>query len=242
MMKEEELYLPIKQYFQEFGYSVDGEVGSLDILCEKNGQYIAVELKNDLNFKVFLQAAKQQKMFEHVFIGCWTPKNCRSRGFLDKIYLLQRLGLGLIFVSKRTQSVTVFCEPIVHSIEAYTSRNKRKKAVLLREFNARKTKSNLGGVHKKKLITAYKENSLLVLNYLYEHGPSKASDVKKAIGVENAYTILYRNHYTWFEKIDQGIYALSQNGKETYLKDYAFIVELVKIDQQRRCEEKNETV
>lgn len=236
-MREEELFEPIKQYFQEFGYVIDGEVGHLDVLCEKDGQFIAVELKNDLNFKVFLQAAKQQKLFEHVFIGCWTPKNCRSRVFLDKVYMIQRLGLGLILVSKRTKVVTVFCDPIQHPLESYLKRNKRKKEMLIREFSNRKTKSNSGGINKTKLVTAYKENSLLVLNYLNEFGPSKASIIKKTIAVDNAYSILYQNHYNWFEKVDTGIYGMSVMGKEAFINEMKLIEELVQFIANKQKEE-----
>jgi len=234
-MKEEELFQPIKAYFQEFGYTVDGEVGHLDALCEKNGQFIAIELKNELNFKVFMQAAKQQKLFEHVFIGCWTPKNIRSRAFQDKLYLLHRLGLGLILVSTRTKEATVFCEPIVHSLNDYKQRNKRKKEHIVQEFTLRKTRSNSGGVHKKKLMTAYRENCLLVVGYLYAHGPSKAATIKKDIWVNNAYTILYQNHHGWFERIEneKGLYALSQQGIEVYYEQQNLIEQLDTINQSQ---------
>jgi len=212
---------------------VDGEVGHLDALCEKNGQFIAIELKNELNFKVFMQAAKQQKLFEHVFIGCWTPKNIRSRAFQDKLYLLNRLGLGLILVSARTKEAAVFCEPVVHSLNDYKQRNKRKKEHILQEFSMRKTRSNSGGVHNKKLVTAYKENCLLVVSYLYTNGPSKAARIKKEIWVNNAYTILYQNHHGWFEKIEneKGLYALSQLGIEVYYEQLSLIEQLDTINR-----------
>lgn len=237
-MREEDLFIPIKTYFESFGYQIDGEVGHLDMLCEKDGNFLAIELKNDLNFKIFMQAAKQQKMFESVFIGCWTPKNLRSKAFLDKVYLLNRLGIGLIFVSFRTKAVTVFCEPIQHPLTQYKQRNRRKKEQIIKEFSSRRMKANSGGVHKKKLITAYRENSLIILAYLMLFGPSKASRIKQAIGIENAYSIVYQNHYQWFEALGKGVYQITDKGKEQYRIEEKLIKELYDLQVQTMNEEK----
>lgn len=238
-MREEDLFLPIKLYFEAFGYNIDGEVGHLDMLCEKDGQFIAIELKNDLNFKIFMQAAKQQKLFESVFIGCWTPKNLRSRAFSDKVYMLNRLGIGLILVSARTKEVTVFCEPIEHSISSYTARNRSKKNRMVQEFTARRMKNNTGGIHNKKLVTAYRENSLIVLGFLFEHGPSKASTIKKLMHINNAYAIVYQNHYDWFEKVDNGVYNLTQKGVAAFEAEKELICRLISFQQQKVNEELN---
>lgn len=236
-MREEDLFLPIKNYFEAFGYNIDGEVGHLDMLCEKDGQFLAIELKNELNFKIFIQAAKQQKLFESVFIGCWTPKNLRSKAFADKIYLLNRLGIGLILVSSRTKAVNVFCEPIEHPISSYKTRNRQKKKRMLQEFAARRTKSNTGGIRNTKLITAYRENSLIVLGYLYENGPSKASVIKKHMKIDNAHAIVYQNHYKWFEKVGNGVYYLTQLGTEAYENEKELIIRLNSMVQQKIDEE-----
>lgn len=72
---------------------------------EKDDESVAVELKVTLDFKAVQQAALRRKITDHVFIGIFKPKNMNSHSFKDKTYLLKRLGIGLIVVSKRSKMV-----------------------------------------------------------------------------------------------------------------------------------------
>lgn len=47
----------------------------------------------------------RQKITDFVYIGIFRPKDLRSSSFRDKLYLLKRLGIGLIVVSKRSKIV-----------------------------------------------------------------------------------------------------------------------------------------
>ena len=93
---EKDLYPPVRAFFEGLGYSCDGEVENMDLYMEKDGLNAAVEFKQKLDFRVVQQAALRQKVCDAVFIAVPQPGDLRSRAFRDKLYLLQRLGIGLI--------------------------------------------------------------------------------------------------------------------------------------------------
>lgn len=210
---EKDLFEPIKHYFEEIGYVCDGEVNEIDLYMEKEDECVAVELKQTLDFKALQQAALRQKLTDKVYIGIYKPKDLFSRAFKDKIYLLKRLGIGLIVVSKKTNAVEIVNEPIVSELSAFQTRNKKKKQALSKEFNKRRAKNNTGGVHQTKLITSYREDALLVLDALMEYGGEASTrDIRKLSGIEKTTSILYQNHYGWFENVKTGVYRVSKKG------------------------------
>ena len=209
---EKDLFKPIKKYFEEQGFECDGEVDGIDLYMEKDGQAVAVELKVSLDFKVVMQAALRQKLVPYVYIGTFAVRNTRSALFRDKLYLLKRLGIGLILVTKSTKAISVLCDPAEVDLQD-TSSSIRKRKHLQREFSGRRTHLNTGGVSKQKLITSYREDALLVLNALAElGGEASPADVKKQCGIERAYGILYNNHYGWFKHIEKGTYCITDSG------------------------------
>lgn len=210
---EKELFSPIKKYFEAFGYVCDGEVKDIDLYMEKGDESVAVELKQTLDFKSVQQAALRQKVTDYAYIGIFKPKDLHSRSFQDKLYVLKRLGIGLIVVSKRSKNIEIVSEPVVSELSAFQKSNKRKKAALSREFQKRKTKSNIGGVNGTKLITSYREDALLVLDAMLELGGEASSrDIRKISGIENTTKILYYNYYGWFSHSGKGRYRVEDSG------------------------------
>lgn len=210
---EKDLFNPIKKYFENYGYICDGEVNDIDLYMEKDGESIAIELKQTLDFKSVQQAALRQKITDHVYIGIFKPKDLYRGSFQDKLYILKRLGIGLIVVSKRSKNIEIVSEPVVSELSVYQRSNKNKKKALSEEFQKRKSKNNIGGVHGTKLITSYREDALLVLDALLELGGKASSrDIHKLSGVEKSTSIMYNNHYGWFIRGEKGIYSVSDNG------------------------------
>ena len=210
---EKELFDPIKKFFEAQGYVCDGEVQDIDLYMEKGDESVAVELKVTLDFKAVQQAALRQKVADTVFIGIFLPKNLRSRSFRDKVYLLNRLGIGLLTYSKGSGRVEIIAEPVVHELSSYRRRNAKKKISLSGEFQKRTLKSNTGGVHRTKLITSYREKALLVLDALCElGGTASTKQIKQESGVADTTAILYKNYYGWFENTGRGTYRLLDDG------------------------------
>lgn len=210
---EKDLFVPIKQYFEELGYLCDGEVNDIDLYMEKERTSVAIELKRTLDFKAVQQAALRQKITDTVYIGIFYPKDLYSRSFRDKIYLLKRLGIGLIVVSPKTKIVKIINEPVVSELSSFQKNNKRKRKALSEEFQKRKTKTNTGGVHGTKLITSYREDALLVLDAMMElGGEATTKQIRMLSGVEKSTTILYHNYYGWFSNVKKGIYKVIEPG------------------------------
>lgn len=210
---EKDLFLPIKEYFEQFGYSCDGEVNDIDLYMEKGEENVAVELKEKLDFKAVQQAALRQKTVDRVFIGIFKPRDLFSSSFKDKVYLLKRLGIGLILVSKRSFTVEIFSEPEVTELAAFVSHNKGARKALSEEFRKRKVKVTTGGVKGTKLITGYREEALSVLDALMElGGEGTAKDVREISKVPKSRNIMYDNHYGWFEPVSRGKYKVSEAG------------------------------
>ena len=210
---EKDLFQPIKQYFEALGYVCDGEVNDIDLYMEKGAESVAVELKQTLDFKAVQQAALRQKITDFVYIGIFRPKDLRSGSFRDRLYLLKRLGIGLIVVSPKTFRVEVVNEPVVCELSSFQRRNSRKRRALSSEFQKRKTKNNTGGVHATKLITSYREDALLVLDAMMElGGECSTREIRALSGIEKTTAILYHNYYGWFENVKKGVYRVTEPG------------------------------
>ncbi len=210
---EKDLFAPIKKYFEQYGYVADGEVNDIDLYMEKGDESVAVELKVNLDFKSVQQAALRQKLVDTVFIGIFKPSDLNSRSFKDKIYILKRLGIGLIVVSKRSHTVEIVSEPVASELDNLKASNKRKKRALSEEFQKRRTKNNIGGVRGTKLITGYREDALLVLDTLAElGGEAKTKQIRELSGIQKSTDIMHDNFYGWFVNVGRGVYKICQAG------------------------------
>ena len=225
---ERDLFLPIKTYFENFGYVCDGEVKGIDLYMENGEKNVAVELKQTLDFKSVQQAALRQKITDIVYIGIFKPKDIYSSAYKDKLYLLKRLGIGLIVVTKRGQTVEIVSEPIVTELSSFQKRNVGKRKALSEEFHKRKTKNNIGGVNGTKLITGYREDALLVLDALIAlAGEGSSRKVREVSGVANATRIMYQNYYGWFCNVSTGYYKVTETGRNA-LEEFSGVIAALK--------------
>lgn len=221
---EKDLFLPIKSYFESFGYLCDGEVNDIDLYMEKEAQSVAVELKTTLDFKSVQQAALRQKITDTVFIGTFRPKDMNSHAFKDKLYLLKRLGIGLIVVSKRTGTVEIVSEPVISELSSYQKHNTGKRNALSAEFQRRKAKNNTGGVHRTKLITSYREDALMVLDALCAlGGEASTKNIRELSKIPRTTAILHDNYYGWFEHVKKGTYRLREEGYDA-LEEFEYVL------------------
>ncbi len=212
-VKESDLFLPIKRIFTEDGYQGDGEVAGIDLYLEKDGRSTAVELKKELDFRAIQQAALDQKTCDFVYIGIFRPKDLFSGRTQDKLYLLKRLGIGLICVSRRTGAAEILLDPVVSELSAFQVRHKGDTAAVRTEFKNRRVKNNTGGVNKTRLMTAYKEESLLILQALNSlGGQAGCRQVRELSGCAKSTDILYHNYHGWFENVSKGVYRISDKG------------------------------
>jgi hypothetical protein len=204
-MPETDLYLPVKAHLESQGYEVKAEVRNCDVLAIRGTESpVIVELKQSFSLALLYQAMDRLTMTEHVYIAVARSKRSVAASALK---LCRRLGLGLIIVSS-AGSLEVLADPV-----PYTPRqNVKKRGLLLREFNARNGDPNVGGSTRKPLMTAYRQDAMKCASHLKDSGPSRIRDVKSATRVDRAPSIFRDNVYGWFEKVERGIYQLSQAG------------------------------
>lgn len=186
---------------ESLGYDVKGEVKGCDVTAMRDGELIVVELKRGFTLELIYQAIDRQRVADGVYVAVPLPqKGYMSPHVRDMQSLCRRLELGLIFVgftSKGIPQVDVF----VHPKEASVPRsNKKRRLAVIREHTARTGSVNTGGVSRKKILTVYKEQALLVAMLLRDNGPLRAEEVKRLGGPPNSTAILGRNVLKWFER------------------------------------------
>ena len=214
-LRETDLYKPVHDYLAAQGYTVHGEVKGCDITAMKDGELIVVELKTGFNLKLLVQAAKRQRLGDSVYVAVPRPKGGkRGAGWRDMCFLLRRLELGLIIVtfSKKGAGVEVVIHPEVFDQVKSKQVSKRKRYSVIKEMETRYGDFNEGGSTRRKLMTAYRENSIHIACCLEKFGPLKPVQLRKLGTGDKTLSILSKNFYGWFERVNQGIYGLTQKG------------------------------
>ncbi len=211
MEKETELYQPVKAFLEAQGYTVKGEVGRADLVARRgNEPFVIVELKLRINLTLIHQAIDRLSLSDLVYISIPRPKGRTARRtMLENTRLCRRLGLGFMTV-RHDGLVEVACDPGPYE----PRKNKKAQARLLREFERLRGDPNSGGATRHGIVTGYRQDALACARYLAESGPTKGALVAKAVEVRHATTIMRTNHYGWFEKVDTGIYGLSDAGRQ----------------------------
>ncbi len=85
---------------------------------------------------------------------------------------------------------------------------------------------NLGGSSRRPIVTAYREEALRVAYRLKLEGASKVAVVRDSAPSPRAGSILLNNVYGWFERVDRGVYCLTQEG-EAAIEHYADVVQVI---------------
>ena len=222
MKKETDLYPAVKALLQGHGYDVMSEVKDIDVLATDGDHTICVEMKTDLNLKLITQATKRQSIADDVYVAIPKPtyRVMGSQVFKDKIFLLRRLGIGVIFVTG--DNAYTEHPPIALDLERSKASSKRKRKNLMTEKKGRSGDHNLGGT-KGKITTAYKELCIHMAYLMEKSGPMKVRDLREAVG-EKAQSVLAKNYYGWFERSSRGVYEITEKGKEE-LKKYKNITD-----------------
>jgi hypothetical protein len=222
ILRETQLYDPVRQYWTDAGYLVRGEVSGCDVVACRDDELIAIELKTALNLDVILQATQRQKLCSQAWIA--VPRNgrvLRTRRWQHLTHLLRRLELGLLLVDLNRQPPRVEAALIALPFDRNQSqsRNRAKSRQLRQEFERRHGDRNTGGVNKTSLMTAYREQALLVAAMLAQSSPASAAELRRLGAPDNSYAMIYRNYYGWFEKCGAGRYMLTDSGLQA-LQDH----------------------
>ena len=213
---EAALYRPVKHFLESCGYQVKGEVRGCDLVARCGDEApVIVELKLRFTLALVLQGVDRLAITDWVYLA--VPRPPRSaRGLSPEApavrRLCRRLGLGLIVVGRRGDSVTIIEEPVPYRPRRAAARAAR----LVGEFARRTGDGNIGGRNRTPIVTAYREDALRCAHALASAGaaPMRLRDLRAATGIADAAGILQRNVYGWFARFGRGSYALSAAGHQ----------------------------
>lgn len=208
---ESDLYPPIKALFEAQGYEVKGEIGAADVVARRGDEApVIVELKLRFSLSLFHQAIRRLTVTDFVYIAVPRPTGKTSRRVLrDNLAMCRRLGLGLITLRKDGLT-DVHCDPGPYN----PRKSKRKSDRMLREFERMQGDPNAGGATRHGIVTTYRQDALRCAAHLAENGPSKGANVAAQTGVEHATRLMRDNHYNWFERVEKGVYQITETGRE----------------------------
>lgn len=207
---EKTLYLPVKTFLESAGYAVKGEIGGCDLVGlsdDDAGVVVICELKLTFNLELMLQAVDRAAACDEVWIAARISAKGKGRES-DKRYrdLCRRLGFGMLGVSD-TGVVSV----IVASVTPMPRTNPKRRSRLVKEHKRRRGDPMLGGSTKVPVMTAYRQQALTIAAAL-EGGPLRPKDMK--LVAPEAGKILLGNVYGWFERVEKGVYALTEAGRQ----------------------------
>ena len=210
--KETDLYEPIRAFLEEEGYQVQAEVKDCDIAAVKDGQLLIVELKKAFNLTLVYQGMERQSLTDQVFVAIPRPKKgAREKAWKDMLKLLKRLELGLLTVALDSPLKTV--DVVLEPSDSLAWKNRKKREKLQAELENRQVDGNVGGMTRRKIMTAFREKSIRLACLLEREGQVSTATLRER-GMEEYLPLLGRNYDKWFGRVEKGVYTLSEKGKE----------------------------
>ena len=221
--KETDLYEPIRAFLEEEGYQVQAEVKNCDIAAVKDGQLVIVELKKAFSLKLVYQGLERQSLTDQVFVAIPRPKKgAREKSWKDMLKLLKRLELGLLTVALDSPLRTV--DVVLEPSDSLAWKNRKKREKLQAELENRQVDANVDGMTRRKIMTAFREKSIRLACLLEKEEQVSLASLRER-SMEDYVGILSRNYDKWFKRVEKGVYALSEKGKEALEnEDYAKVV------------------
>jgi hypothetical protein len=205
---ETALYLPVKRFLEKLGFTVKGEIGGCDLVALSGNEppiVVIGELKLSFNLELILQAVDRAAACDEVWLAAKFSERGKGRES-DARYrnLCRRLGFGMLAVTKSGQ-VEVIVSPT-----AVPRRDMKRRSRLVAEHRKRQGDPALGGSTRAPIMTAYRQQALACASAL-SRGPCKVRDLKPTI--PDAPKILLHNVYGWFDRVERGVYALTDSGR-----------------------------
>ena len=206
---ETALYLPVKRFLENLGFTVKGEIGGCDLVAlsaDDPPVVVIGELKLAFNLELILQAVDRAAAGDEVWIAAKMSTRGKGRES-DARYrnLCRRLGFGMLAVTNNGA-----VEVIVKPPTTAARRDPRKRSRLVAEHRRRQGDPAMGGSTRAPIMTAYRQQALACACALSQ-GPRRVRDLKPEI--PDAPKILLHNVYGWFDRAERGIYLLTDAGR-----------------------------
>lgn len=205
---ETSLYLPVKRHLESLGFTVKGEIGGCDMVALSGDDPPVVvigELKLSFNLELVLQGVDRAGACDEVWLAAKLSIRGKGRES-DARYrnLCRRLGFGMLGVTDRG-GVEVLVAPSTVS----PRRNPKKRSRLVSEHQRRNGDPVAGGSTRTPIMTAYRQQALACAAAM-TGGPRRVRDLKPES--PDAPKILQHNVYGWFDRVERGVYTLTDAG------------------------------
>ena len=125
----------------------------------------------------------------------------------------------------------------LHPVESRRQLRRRARGALILEIAGRSGDHQPGGSTRRKILTAYREAAIAVAVCLARTGPTSPRALRAAGCSPRTLSILADNHYGWFSRIQRGVYALTEQGREALGGPYAEAAEREKEKGERQKDE-----
>jgi hypothetical protein len=206
---ETSLYQPVKTFLESLGFEVKGEICGCDIVAIEQGANAALvvcELKMAFTLELLLQAVDRSASCDEVWLAVKASVRGRGRENDSRAKKLCRLcGFGLMSVFSNGR-VEVLVEPVPWKPRPDNKRRSR----IVEEFRKRRGDTAVGGSTRRPVMTAYRQQALACAAAM-AIAPARPRDLKPAM--PEAPQILQRNVYGWFERVERGVYGLTDSGR-----------------------------
>ncbi len=249
IMRETDLYAPVRDWLEGLGFRVQGEVCGTDVLgvapfcaervlvsgdsfCDSAavcGENVPVcgERSGAGLAAEYTALAVELKLRLNIEL---LAQAAERLGYADIVYIAvpesekKRAYLVRNLCSRLGIGILLVQERGVKEFLAVNrraaARRNKAKSRILNEFFARKLAVNSGGTNKKKM-TAYREEALTIAFYIERTGETSAK-ILRGLGVDNPRKYLYDNYYGWFVSVSRGVYGLSEAGRSAVAEYSAY--------------------
>jgi hypothetical protein len=211
-LPETALYDAVKTFLQAQGFVVKGEVCGCDIVAVRADEpplLVITELKLAFNLELVLQGVDRLRSADQVWLAVLASRKGRDRD--RRVHRLCRLlGFGLLAVAPVPAEgdggrVEILAEPTPYRPRPNPAQRRR----LLKEHATRTGDPTRGGSTRTPIMTAYRQQALACALRL-QAGPMRPRDLRPV--APDAGKILLRNVYGWFERVEPGVYRLTNAG------------------------------
>ena len=146
--------------------------------------------------------------------------------------LLKRLEIGLLTVALDSPLKTV--DVVLTPSDSLAWKNRKKRERLQAELENRQVSANTGGMNRRKIVTAYREKALHLCCILENREAVTYGELRE-MGLEEKYmSILRSNVYHWFERVEKGVYRLSEEGRKALEEtDYCKVIEYYRKNKEK---------
>ncbi len=205
---ETALYQPVKSFLENLGFVVKGEIGGCDLVALRGNEaplVVVGELKLRFSLELVLQAVERAPACDEVWLAARILGRGKGREADARFRnLCRRLGFGMLGVT--AQGVV---EILVSPAAPMPRRDPRRRSRLVAEHQRRRGDPVVGGSSRVPMMTAYRQQALLCAAAI-AGGAWRPRDLRGS--APDAATILRRNVYGWFARLERGRYGLTAEG------------------------------